>query len=54
VAIILDSFGNTVHRGVFGEYNQVDYDAPLSEFSIYRNNDGSVISHGILLKMPSP
>ena len=42
MAIILDSFGNTVHRGVFGEYNQVDYDAPLSEFSIYRNNDGSV------------
>jgi len=28
--------------GVAGEYNQVDYRGSLSEFRIYRNEDGSV------------
>ena len=46
MAVFLDTTGNTTHTGINGEYNQVDYDAPLSEFAIYRNNDGSVtVSH---------
>ncbi len=46
MAVFLFSLGNDTYRGTNGEYNQVDYDAPLSEFAIYRNNDGSVtVSH---------
>ena len=46
MAVFLDTTGNTTHTGINGEYNQVDYDAPLSEFAIYRNHDGSVtVSH---------
>ena len=42
VAIFLFSNGDDVHTGIAGDYNQVDYDAHLSEFSISRNDDGSV------------
>jgi len=42
VAVFLYSLGDDVHQGIHGEYNQVDYDAHLSEFSISRNDDGSV------------
>ena len=42
MAVFLYSLGDDVHQGIHGEYNQVDYDAHLSEFSISRNDDGSV------------
>ena len=42
MAVFLYSLGDDVHQGIKGEYNQVDYDARLSEFSISRNDDGSV------------
>ena len=42
MAVFLYSLGDDVHQGIKGEYNQVDYDAHLSEFSISRNDDGSV------------
>jgi len=46
VAVFLFSNGDDVHRGSRNEYNQVDYDAHLSEFAIFRNDDGSVtVSH---------
>ena len=34
MAVFLYSLGDDVHQGIKGEYNQVDYDARLSEFSI--------------------
>ena len=42
MAVFLFSNGDDVHTGIAGDYNQVDYDAHLSEFSISRNDDGSV------------
>jgi len=49
LAIFLYKNGDDVHHGILGEYNQVDYDAPLAEFSIYRNHDGSVtVSHPVI------
>ncbi len=42
MAIFLYKAGDDTHRGTAGEYDQIDYDAPLSEFSISRNADGSV------------
>ncbi len=49
MAVFLFSRGDNIHRGINGEYNQVDYDAPLLEFSIYQNNNGSVtVSHPTL------
>ena len=49
MAVFLYSEGDTVHRGIVGEYNQVDYDAPLSDFSIFKNDDGSVtVFHPII------
>jgi hypothetical protein len=49
LAVFLYRNGDDVHRGINGEYNQVDYDAHLSEFSISRNPDGSVtVSHPVI------
>ena len=49
MTVYLNNRGNDTFRGIDGEYNQVDYDASLSEFSVYRNNNGSVtISHPVL------
>ena len=49
MTIFLYQHGDDVHRGNRNEYNQVDYDAPLSEFSIFKNDDGSVtVSHPII------
>ena len=42
MAVFTDTNGDTVHNGVNGEYNQVDYATHLSEYSISRNADGSV------------
>ena len=42
MAVFLYEVGNDTYRGIAGEYNQLDYDAPLSEFTISRNADGSV------------
>ena len=42
MTVFLFSEGDDIHTGSIGEYNQVDYDAHLSEFSISRNDDGSV------------
>lgn len=45
---ILYSLGDDTHTGSAHEYNQVDYDGRLSDFSISRNNDGSVtVTHPV-------
>ena len=42
MTVFTDTNGDTVHNGINGEYNQVDYATHLSEYSISRNADGSV------------
>ena len=39
---VLYSLGDDTHIGSADEYSQIDYDNSLSEFTIYRNADGSV------------
>ncbi len=49
MTVFLYEAGNNTYRGNSGGYDQVDYDAPLSEFSIFTNANGSVtISHPTL------
>ncbi len=42
MAVFVNQNGNQTFRGIAGEYNQVDYSLSLSEFRVYRNEDGSV------------
>ena len=42
MTVFTNSAGNDTYRGIAGEYDQVDYLQPLSEFSFTRNADGSV------------
>ena len=49
MAVYLNDKGDDTFHGIIGEYNQVDYDQSLSEFTIFRNDDGSVtVSHPTL------
>lgn len=42
MAIFNNTNGNQTFNGVPGEYNQVDYRGSLSDFRIYRNDNGTV------------
>ena len=49
MTVFLYAAGNQTYRGTASEYDQVDYDASLAEFSIYTNSNGSVtVSHPTL------
>ena len=51
VTVFTDNAGNNTYRGSAADYDQVDYDAHLSEYSIFKNADGSVtVSHPTLGK----
>ena len=42
MTVFTNNAGNDTFHGIAGEYDQVDYLQPLSEFSFTRNADGSV------------
>ncbi len=49
IGVFLNSAGNETFNGVSNDYNQVDYDGKLSDYSISRNNDGTIsVSHATL------
>ena len=49
MTVFTDIAGNNEYRGSAADYDQVDYDARLSEYSIFTNANGSVtVSHPTL------
>ena len=49
MTVFTDQSGNNTYRGSAADYDQVDYDARLSEYSIFTNANGSVtVSHPTL------